>query len=513
MLSPRKSPKLASGGLTKGSPGISARPVTARPGTERPGDKRPGDKGPDALGTSRQSLSTLAYLALVAVPAVATVLLLRHGGGSGAGGHAREHSAYDPFAGLLIAVPVILAVCHLAGTALRRLSQPAVIGEILGGILLGPSALGVVWPQALRWLFPARLVPALNVLAQLGLIFFMFLVGYELNLLLVRRRSRAALVVSNAGIAIPLLCGTGVALAAYHSLAPKGVSYPVFALFLATSMSITAFPVLARILADRGMSHTPLGSTALTCAAIDDITAWCLLSLVLALIHGGSPAGAARTALFALGFFAGMALVIRPLLARLLTAGQDQRRAVPDSAVLPILLGGVMLSALATSAIGIHPIFGAFLFGAVTPRGSLRIEQTTDRLRGLTSTLLLPLFFAYTGLRTQIGLLGADPRLWWWCLLILVAASTGKQLGCALAARATGLGWQESASLGVLMNCRGMTGLIVLNIGLDFKLITPTMFTMLVVMALVTTVLTGPGLSLVARLARLRAGRVGGAEL
>lgn len=458
-----------------------------------------------ALDQARPSLSTLAYLALVVIPAVATLVLLRHGGSNGAGRPTRGHPAYDPFLGLLIAVPLILAACHLAGIAMRRLSQPAVIGEILAGILLGPSALGAAWPQAFKWLFPARLAPMLNILAELGLIFFMFLVGYEFNLLLARRRGRTAVLTSNAGVAVPLLCGTAVALAAYHSLAPKGVSYPVFALFLATSMSITAFPVLARILADRGMSLTPLGSTALTCAAIDDITAWCLLSLVLALIHGGSPAGAALTALLALGLSSAMVLVVRPVLARLLTPGQNRRRAVPESAVLPILLGGVMLSALATSAIGIHAIFGAFLFGAITPRGSLRVEQAADRLRGLTGTLLLPLFFAYTGLRTQIGLLGTDSRLWWWCLLILVAAVAGKLLGCALAARATGLSWQESGSLGVLMNCRGMTGLIVFNIGLDLKVITSTMFTMLVVMALVTTVLTGPGLSLVARIGRARA--------
>jgi len=250
------------------------------------------------------------------------------------------------------------------------------------------------------------------------------------------------------------------------------------------------------------MSLTPLGSTALTCAAIDDITAWCLLSLVLALIHGGSPVGAALTALLAMGFFALMLLVVRPVLVSLLTVGPDRRRAVPENAVLPILLGGIMLSALATSAIGIHAIFGAFLFGAITPRGSLRIEQATDRLRGVTGTFLLPLFFAYTGLRTQIGLLGADSSLWWWCGFILAAAVTGKLLGCAVAARAAGLTWAESSSLGVLMNCRGMTGLIVLNIGLDLKVITPTMFTMLVVMALVTTILTGPGLSLVARIMR-----------
>lgn len=470
----------------------STQPATAPSREDEPSAPRP----------SRPSRPALAYLALVVIPVLLTLVLLRHGGGTGAARRTAGHPAYDPFVGLLIAVPVILAVCHLAGMAFRQLSQPAVIGEILAGILLGPSALGAAWPQGFRWLFPARLAPTLNVLAQLGLIFFMFLVGYELNLLMARHRGRAALLVSNAGIALPLLCGTGLALGAYHSLAPQGVGYPVFALFLATAMSITAFPVLACILADRGMSGTALGSTALTCAAFDDITAWCLLSLVLALVHGGSPAAAGLIAVLTLGFFAGMVLVVRPLLARLLTAGPGQRRAVPDGAVLPLLLGGVMLCALATNAIGIHAIFGAFLFGAVTPRGSLRIDHAADRLRSLTSTLLLPLFFAYTGLRTQIGLLGADPRLWEWCLLIVVTAVAGKLLGGALAARSTGLGWPESASLGVLMNCRGMTGLIVLNIGLDLKVITPTMFTMLVVMCLVTTVITGPGLSLVNRLAR-----------
>jgi Kef-type K+ transport system membrane component KefB len=446
--------------------------------------------------------STLAYLALVVVPAGAAVLLLRYGGSAAAGRRTAAPTAYDPVAGLLIAVPVILAACHLAGLAFRRLSQPAVTGEILAGILLGPSALGLIWPQAFGWLFPARLAPMLNALAQLGLIFFMFLVGYELNLLLARQRGRVALMVSNAGIALPLLCGTGIAVIAYRRLAPAGVSYPVFALFLAISMSITAFPVLACVLADRGLSRTAFGSTALTCAAIDDVTAWCLLALVVALVHGGSPVGAAETAGLTLGFFAVMALAVRPLLARLLAPGPGQRPAVPDSAVLPIILGGTMLAALATDAIGIHTIFGAFMFGVVTPRGSLRIEQAAGRLRSVTSTLLLPLFFAYTGLRTQIGLLGTDARLWGWCLLILAGAIAGKLLGGAMAARAAGLDWPESASLGVLMNCRGLTGLIVLNVGLDLKVITPTMFTMLVLMALATTALTGPGLALVRRLDR-----------
>ena len=455
---------------------------------------------PGGGGPATPHRSVLAYLGLVVVPVAIALVLLWHGGHAGAGRPVSGHPAYNPFAGLLIAVPLILTACHLAGMAFRKLSQPAVMGQVLAGILLGPSALGIIWPQAFHRLFPSQLAPMLNILAQFGLIFFMFLIGYQLNLLLVRQRGRIALMVSNAGIALPLLCGVGLAFGAYHALAPAHESYTVFALFLATAMSITAFPVLAAVLIDRGLTGTKLGTTALTCAAIDDITAWCLLALVLALVHGGSAAGGAITIALAVAFFAGMVLVVRPLLARLLGPAQDQRRRLPDAAVLPVVLAGVMLSALITDAIGIHTIFGAFMFGAVMPRGSARIEQASERLQSVTGTLLLPLFFAYTGLRTQIGLLGAHLELWGWCALILVASVTGKLVGGAAAARAAGLDWQESVSLGVLMNCRGLTSLIVLNIGLSLNLITPTMFTMLVVMALITTLLTGPGLNLAGRL-------------
>lgn len=455
---------------------------------------------PSPGGPATRHRSALIYLGLVVIPVALALALLWHGSNAGSGRAVSSHSAYNPFAGLLIAVPVILAACHLAGMAFRRMSQPAVMGQILAGILLGPSALGLVWPQAFHRLFPTTLAPMLNILAQLGLIFFMFLIGYELNLLLVRQRGRTALMVSNAGIALPLLCGVGLAFGAYRVLAPAHESYTVFALFLATSMAITAFPVLACVLTDRRLTGTKFGTTALTCAAIDDITAWCLLSLTLALVHGGSPAGGAITVALAAAFFAFMIVVVRPLLAKLLTPARSQRLRLPDAAVLPVILAGVMLSALVTDAIGIHTIFGAFMFGVVMPRGSARIEQASERLQSVTSTLLLPLFFAYTGLRTQIGLLGAHLDLWGWCALILVAAAAGKLIGGTLAARASGLDWQESASLGVLMNCRGLTSLIVLNIGLSLNLITPTMFTMLVLMALITTLLTGTGLTLAKRL-------------
>jgi Kef-type K+ transport system membrane component KefB len=399
---------------------------------------------------------------------------------------------------------VILAACHLAGGLAARLSQPRVIGEILAGVLLGPSALGAVWPAGYRWLFPAYLLPSVNLLAQLGLIFFMFAVGREMNPVLLRGRRCAAAVVSHVSIALPFLSGIGLALAMYRTLA-GGVPFGAFALFLAVSMSVTAFPVLARILTDRGLSGTPLGTVALTCAAVDDATAWCLLGLVSA-IAGRHPAGGvAVTAAGSVAFAALMLWVVRPALARLLDPPPG-RRALGEPAVLPVLLGGVMLSALATSTIGIHPIFGAFLFGTVTPRGDGPVHTGSEQIRTVTGTLLLPLFFVYIGLHTRFGLLGAEVRLWAWCALVTAVAVAGKAAGTAVAARLTHTGWRDALCLGVLMNCRGLTELVVLSVGLQLRVITPTVFAMLVIMTLVSTVLTAPALSVLERLEYPRIG-------
>ncbi|MGI5237798.1 cation:proton antiporter domain-containing protein [Dactylosporangium sp. CA-139066] len=437
----------------------------------------------------------LVGAALVVVPLALIVPLLglAPDGGAAPSGAAPAVAA-DPFARLLVALPVVLAACYLAGRLARRTGQPEVIGEILAGVLLGPSLLGLVWPAGFAWLFPAPVVTAVNTLAQLGLVFFMYLVGAEMNLESVRRRGLVAATVSQVNLALPALCGIVLALGMYPTFG-EGVGFLPFGLFLAVSLSVTAFPVLARILADRGITDTPLGALALTCAAIGDVVAWCVLTFVTAVARDRSTASVLVTIALTLAFVAVMVFAVRPLLARWLPGR-------PPAAVLPLILGGVMLSALATNEIGIHPIFGAFLFGAIAPRKVPAVTEAAHRMQSVTVTLLLPLFFVYTGLHTRFGLLGTDGRRWAWCALIVVVAMVSKWGGTSLAARLTGTGWRESLSLGALMNCRGLTELVVLNIGLQLGVISPTVFSMLVVMTLVSTMATGPALSLIARLRR-----------
>jgi Kef-type K+ transport system membrane component KefB len=436
---------------------------------------------------------SLISLALIAVPVTLIVIVLDLGSAyhhSSAVAQAAS-SGPDPYSRLLIALPVILGACYLAGAAFRRMRQPPVIGEIFAGIVLGPSLLGLIWPGAVQWLFPGSVIGTINTLSQLGLIFFMYLVGSEINLDTLRKRGFTAVTVSQVSIALPMLSGLGLAFGLYPSYG-NDVGFLGFALFIAVSMSITAFPVLARILTDRGISKTPLGALALTCAAVDDIVAWCLLAVVVAIHQGGTADGVFLTIGLTLVFVVLMVFVMRPLLARWLPR-------VPEAAVLPIMLGGIMLSALATNEIGIHPIFGAFLFGVVSPRGLAMSKLAEGKLESVTVTLLLPLFFAYTGLRTEFGLLGANGALWMWCAVIIAVAMIGKWGGSTLAARLTGVGRRESLSLGALMNCRGLTELVVLNVGLQLKVITPTVFAMLVIMTLVSTVITSPALTMINR--------------
>jgi Kef-type K+ transport system membrane component KefB len=444
--------------------------------------------------------SGLAYLAMVVLPIAVAVLLLRVGAGSDHGtpaGHAAA-AAPDPVPRLLFALPVIFLACRLLSGVAGKLMQPAVIGEIFAGVLLGPSFLGWVWPAAYAWIFPSYLIPTINTLSQIGLVLFLFLVGYELDIELVRRRTKAAVLVSHASIAIPFLTGIVLAIVLHGSLG-GGVARLPFALFIAVSMSVTAFPVLARIITDRGMSKQPIAALALSCAAINDITAWCLLAVVTAIAGATSLVTSGWTVLLTVVFFAFMIVVVRPLLRRLFAPKNNGQRALPESATLAVLLAGLLLAALATNDIGIHPMFGAFVFGAVTPRGSLPVNRATAQMHGLTVTLLLPLFFVYTGLRTKFGLLGANWSLWGWCLVIIVLAMLGKWGGSLLAARLSGIGWRDSWAVGVLMNCRGLTELVVLNVGLDLKIISPTLFTMLVIMTLVSTVATAPVLSVIER--------------
>ncbi|MEV6652552.1 cation:proton antiporter [Streptomyces sp. NPDC051219] len=400
-------------------------------------------------------------------------------------------SAADPLPALLVAVPVVILVCQAGATLFRRFGQPPVVGEIATGILLGPSLLGWLWPEAQHWLFPDAVLPFTSVLGQLGLLSFMFLVGLELDLGALRGHTRIAVAVSQAGMLLPMALGAVLALGMYGQLAPDGVGRLPFVLFIAVAMSITAFPVLARILIDRGLYGTPLGALAMACAAVDDVTAWCLLAVVVALASAGSTMDAATTAGLAVAFAAFMLYAVRPLLARW-AARADRAN---DAVVLVALFSGLSLSALATDAIGVHALFGAFLFGVVTPRGAQRVEVSAARLRAVAVPVLLPLFFVHTGLRTDIEVLAADPVQWLWAGAVLTVAVLGKWGGATGAARSCGRSWREALSIGALMNCRGLTELVVLNIGLELGVIGPELFTMLVLMALITTAITSPAVS------------------
>ena len=392
---------------------------------------------------------------------------------------------------VLLALAAVVIAGRLLGSALRRIGQPPVIGEVLGGILLGPSLLGRLAPELYAYMLPPSAAPFLNVIAQLGVVFYMFLVGLELNGDLLRARAHATVAISHASIVLPFVLGSILALELYPRLSTSDVSFTSFALFMGVAMSITAFPVLARILTDRGMSRTELGAVALTCAATDDVTAWCLLALVVGVVRARIE-DALMVALLTAGFIAVMFLAVRPAIARWLKASADRP---PSQHVLAVTLAGLLLAALTTEGIGVHAIFGAFLFGAVIPHDSPLARTLTLKMEDLVTILLLPAFFAFTGMRTEIGLVSGSAE-WLMCGLIILVATAGKFGGTLVAGRLTGLNWRAAAGLGILMNTRGLMELIVLNIGLDLKVISPTLFTMMVIMALATTIATTPVLQL-----------------
>jgi Kef-type K+ transport system membrane component KefB len=428
----------------------------------------------------------VVYFALAVVPGAAAAGLLWWAGAGKAGIVSGTLRSPEPFARLLLTVTVVVGVCLLAGAVSRRAGQPAVLGEIAGGILLGPSVLGAVCPAGARWLLPAWTTDYLSALSQLGVVIFVFLTGVAINTSALRGLGRAALVVSHASISLPLLLGVLMALFAYSSFAPEGVSPAVFALFIGVAMSVTALPVMARILAETGSTNTPVAALAMTSAMLADVTAWCLLALTLALA-GRSSASSVVTAPAATGAVAALLVFgVRPILRRL-----PQQGRVPTQGVT-LVLAGLLLTAAVTEWAGVHAVFGAFLYGLVFPSDSALGRAVRARLEGVTGVLLLPLFFAHTGLRTDIGLLGVRAGRWAWLVVILVVACAGKFAGAAGAARLVGMGARDALRLGALMNCRGLTELIVLNIGLSLGMITPELFTMLVLVALASTAMTAP---------------------
>lgn len=398
---------------------------------------------------------------------------------------------------LLLQIVVIIIVSRLAGKLFRKFGQPPVMGEIVAGIALGPSLLGMLSPGIMTFLFPPSSMQALQLLSQIGVALFMFVVGTELDVHQLREKAHTAILVSHASIIVPFFMGVGLALWLYQMLAPPRTSFTSFALFMGIAMSITAFPVLARILADRGMSQTYLGNIALTCAAVDDVTAWCILAMVVAVARSTGLQTFVFTLVAALTFIAVMLFVIKPVLARLTNSYLASHASKePSRGFTAAILAFVLCCSLATEAIGIHALFGAFLAGVVMPADAKLRLFLTERLTGFSSIALLPLFFAFTGLRMQIGLLN-DSQSWMICGVIVLVAIAGKLTSSSLMARWTGMNWRDSFSLGVLLNTRGLVELIVLNIGYDLGILSAQAFAMLVLMALITTFMTGPLLSLV----------------
>jgi Kef-type K+ transport system membrane component KefB len=394
----------------------------------------------------------------------------------------------NDFLHLLLALALVIGAARSLGSLCQWLHQPPVIGEMIAGILLGPSLLGQFAPAAYSYLLPQSIAPLLNTIAQFGVILYMFIVGLELNPSVLRGKGHSAVAISHASILGPFLLGTLLALVIYPRFASSNVNFTTFSLFLGVSMSITAFPVLARILTDRGISRTRLGSMTLTCAAVDDVTAWCLLALVVAITQL-KPGHALSTFALACLYILLMATVVRSVVGW--ASKRFERRGKLTQGALAAVLLIILMSSFTTEWIGIHAIFGAFALGAIIPHTSTLARELRTKLEDFTVVFLLPAFFAFTGLRTRIGLLNGL-EAWLWCALIIAVASIGKFGGSAIAARYTGLSWRESSAIGILMNTRGLVELIVLNIGLDLGVISPLLFAMLVLMALATTMATTP---------------------
>jgi Kef-type K+ transport system membrane component KefB len=389
----------------------------------------------------------------------------------------------------LIQIGVVMAASQALGRLFRRLGQPPVIGEMIAGIVLGPSLLGWLVPQLHDSLFPAASLAPLGLVGQLGLVFYMFLVGASLDLDHLRDNRHVALVTSLTSITIPFASGVLLAVMLRPQLAPPHVSTMAFALFFGVCLSITAFPVLARILTDTGMLKTPLGSVAISCAAVDDVSAWLVLAAVMGFVHvtGQGQEHSLSVTLLRLAIYVAGMFLLRRMAAPMVRARQQ----VETQKELPLLLLAAVASAVATEWIGIHAVFGAFFAGAVMPKRPALIEYVRATVEPFNTVVLLPLFFALTGLRTQMGMV-LDRQSLFYTALIVVIAVAGKWLGASLAARAMGLPAREANALGVLMNTRGLVELVVLNIGYEAGLLPQRVFSMLVTMAVLTTLMTTP---------------------
>jgi Kef-type K+ transport system membrane component KefB len=407
---------------------------------------------------------------------------------------------------LFLQLGVILGTAAVLGRVFTRFGQPAVIGEMMAGVILGPSLFGLLAPQGFAFVFAPASLGALRLFSQIGVCFFMFAIGMELNLGQLRHSAHRYLVIGHSSILIPYLGGVLLSIPLFRYYAAPGASFLPFALFIGISMSITAFPVLVRILKDRGLFHSSLGQSATLCAAIADLTAWCVLALVVAIAEAANLRAVGFNLALVGIYVLIMIVLVRPFLARLLRSSLHDGFE-PNKDVLAIVLGVVIVSALSTEIIGMHALFGAFLAGIVMPAGGGFRKKLSLRVEHFSSVLLLPLFFAFVGLRTHVGLLSGS-RDWLVFLGLIAVATAGKLGGTAVVSRLMKMPWRESFELGVLMNTRGLMELIVLNIGYELGILSLNIFSMLVLMAIATTMMTGPLLDLF----RDRTVKVGPAE-
>jgi Kef-type K+ transport system membrane component KefB len=460
----------------------------------------------------------LSYVLAVGLPLLVLAGVFRAGSDltapSAAGGISSTETATLalPNTFLLLAqVAVIVLVSQIVGSIFRRLRQPHVMGEMVAGIMLGPSLFGWLAPGAAGMLFPPESIGALAALSQLGLLLFMFLVGLSTRPGELRSQGHAAVLTSHAGIVAPFVLAAVLSLYLYPRLSDDSVSFVAFALFMGAAMSVTAFPVLARILTERKMLATRTGTLAIACAAVNDVTGWCILAYIVILVRASDAALPLWIAPVGLSVFAVFMVVYVRRKLRGLEAGFLDLGSLSTAATTAMLLVALS-SALVTEALGLHLLFGAFLAGAIMPKHSAFVAHVRDRLESVTLVLLLPLFFALTGLRTRIDLItGAE--MWFYCALIVAVAIAGKLGGSMLAARAAGMNWREAGILGVLLNTRGLMEIVILNIGLDIHVISPALFSMMVIMALVTTLMTSPVLDLLTSRMPVAAGEEAGATM
>ena len=391
---------------------------------------------------------------------------------------------------LVIQIAVVICVARTIGIVFRKIRQPQVMGEMVAGIVLGPSLLGLLTPRVMTTLFPESSLGYLNAVSQIGLILFMFLVGLGINPKELKRQGHAAVLVSHISITAPFFLAACLALFLYPRLSENGISFANFALFMGAAMSVTAFPVLARILAERDMLDTRLGTVAISCAAVDDVTGWGVLAYIVALVRArGTNTPPWVTLLGFVVFVLIMVFGLKRLLRRFEIA-YDRSGHLSDNMLAAIILL-VLASALATEWLGIHLLFGAFLLGAIMPKDPTFVRYLTHKLEFIPVVVLLPTFFALTGLKTSISVI-RGPSMAFYCILIIVVAIFGKLGGSTIAARVTGSSFREASALGVLMNTRGLMELVILNIGREIKVISPALFSMMVLMALITTFMTSP---------------------